>query len=76
VHNFYPYRQRNLIIDQPNQVASTDITHVPMAKRFVYLAAVIDGYSGRVLSRRLSNTMNTAFCIDALEEPIERNGAP
>ncbi len=58
------------------QVWSTDITYIPMEKGFVYLVAVIDCYSRRVLSWRLSNTMDTAFCIDALKEAIERNGAP
>jgi putative transposase len=72
----YPYLLRNLLIDRPNQVWSADITYIPMAKDFVYLVAVIDWYSRGVLSWRLSNTMDTAFCIDALEEAIERNGAP
>ena len=75
-HKVYPYLLRNLVIDRPNQVWSTDITYIPMAKGFVYLVAVMDWYSRRVLSWRLSNTMDTAFCIDALEEAIERNGAP
>jgi putative transposase len=75
-HKVYPYLRRNLVIDRPNQVWSTDITYIPMAKGFVYLVAVMDWYSRRVLSWRLSNTMDTAFCIDALEEAIERNGAP
>jgi putative transposase len=75
-HKGYPYLLRNLIIDRPNQVWSSDITYIPMAKGFVYLVAVIDWYSRRVLSWRLSNTMDTDFCIDAHEEAIERNGAP
>ena len=75
-HKIYPYLLRNLIIDRPNQVWSTDITYIPMAKGFVYLVAVIDWYSRRVLSWRLSNTMDTSFCIDSLEEAIEQNGAP
>lgn len=75
-HKVYPYLLRNLLIDRPNQVWSTDITYIPMAKGFVYLVAVIGWYSRRVLSWRLSNTMDTAFCIDALKEAIERNGAP
>jgi putative transposase len=73
---FYPYLLRNLLIDRPNQVWSTDITYVPMAKGFGYLVAVIDWYSRRVLSRRVSNTMDTTFSIDALEEAIECKGAP
>jgi putative transposase len=74
-HKVYPYLLRNLVIDRPNQAWSTDITYIPMAKGFVYLVAAMDWYSRRVLSWRLSNTMDTALCIDALEEAIERNGA-
>ncbi|MEO1847072.1 MAG: IS3 family transposase [Pseudomonadota bacterium] len=75
-HKIYPYLLRNLVIDRPNQVWSTDITYVPMARGFVYLVAVMDWYSRRVLSWRLSNTMDTSFCIEALEEAIELHGAP
>ena len=74
-HKVYPYLLRNLLIDRPNHVWSTDITYIPIAKGFVYLVAFIDWYSTRVLSRRLSKTMDTTFCIDALEEASERNGA-
>ena len=72
----YPYLLRNLEIDRPNQVWSTDITYIPMAKGFVYLVAIMDWYSRRVLSWRVSTTMDTSFCIDALEEAIERYGSP
>lgn len=75
-HKIYPYLLRNLAIDRPNQVWCTDITYIPMAKGFVYLVAVIDWYSRRVLSWKLSNTMDASFCIDALEEAIEAYGAP
>jgi putative transposase len=75
-HKVYPYLQHNLIIDRPNQVLPTDITHIPMTKGVVYLDAVIDWYFRRVPSWRLLNTMGTAFCIDSLVEAIERNGAP
>jgi len=75
-HKIYPYLLRGLKIDRPNQVWSTDITYIPMAKGFVYLVAVMDWYSRRVLSWRLSTTMDTAFCVDALEEAIERFGRP
>ncbi len=75
-HKIYPYLLRNLLIDRPNQVWSTDITYIPMARGFVYLVAVIDWYSRRVLSWRISNTMDTSFCIEALEEAIELHGAP
>ena len=75
-HKIYPYLLRGLTIDRPNQVWSTDITYIPMAKGFVYLVAVMDWYSRRVLSWRLSTTMDTGFCVDALEEAIERFGCP
>lgn len=75
-HKVYPYLLRNLDIDRPNQVWSTDITYVPMAKGFVYLVAVMDWYSRKVLSWRVSTTMDTSFCIEALEEAIERYGCP
>jgi putative transposase len=72
----YTYLLRKLIIDRPNQVWSTDTTYTPMAKRFVYLVAFIDRYPRRVLPWRLLNTMDTAFCLVAIEEAIERNGVP
>lgn len=75
-HKVYPYLLRNLLIDRPNQVWATDITYIPMARGFVYLVAVMDWYSRRVLSWRLSNTLDTRFCTEALEEAIENYGAP
>lgn len=75
-HRIYPYLLRDLPIDRPNQVWSTDITYVPMARGFVYLVAVMDWYSRRVLSWRLSTTMDTDFCVEALQEAIERYGCP
>ena len=75
-HKIYPYLLRGLSIDRPNQVWSTDITYIPMAKGFIYLVAVMDWYSRRVLSWRVSTTMDTDFCVDALEEAIERYGCP
>lgn len=75
-HKVYPYLLKGLTIDRPNQVWSTDITFIPMAKGFVYLVAVMDWYSRRVLSWRVSTTMDTAFCVEALEEAIERYGCP
>ena len=75
-HKVYPYLLRGLVIDRPNQVWATDITYIPMARGFVYLVAVMDWYSRRVLSWRVSNTMDTSFCIDALQEAIEQYGAP
>ena len=75
-HKVYPYLLRDLVIDRPNQVWSTDITFVPMAHGFVYLVAVMDWHSRRVLSWRVSNTLDASFCIDALEEAIENHGVP
>lgn len=75
-HKVYPYLLKDLAIDRPNQVWSTDITYVPMAKGFVYLVAVMDWCSRRVLSWRLSTTMDTEFCVEALQEAIDRYGCP
>jgi len=75
-HRIYPYLLRDLIIDRANQVWATDITYIPMAKGFMYLVAIIDWYSRRVLSWRVSNTLDTGFCIEALEEALQRFGAP
>lgn len=72
----YPYLLKDLIIVRPNQVWSTDITYIPMAKGFSYLVAIIDLWSRKVLSWRLSNTMDTSFCIEALEEAVKKFGAP
>jgi putative transposase len=67
---------RGLTIDRPNQVWATDITYIPMAHGFVYLVAIMDWYSRWVLSWRVSNTLDTSFCIEALSEAIENYGAP
>ncbi len=75
-HKVYPYLLRHLSIDQPNQVWAADITYIPMARGFVYLVAVMDWHSRKVLSWRLSNTMDSHFCVDALEEAIIRYGTP
>ena len=75
-HKIYPYLLRGVAIDRPNQAWATDITYIPMAKGFMYLVAIVDWYSRRVLSWRVSNTQDTAFCIEALEEALERYGAP
>jgi len=72
----YPYLLRGLPVRRPNQVWAMDITYVPMSRGFVYLAAVLDWFSRRVLSWRLSNTMDTSFCIEALEEALSRHGKP
>ncbi len=75
-HPVYPYLLRNLQINRPNYVWAADITYIPMRRGFVYLFAVQDWASRRVLSWRLSNTMTTDFCIEAVEEAIARFGAP
>ncbi len=75
-HPIHPYLLRNLKINRPNQVWATDITYIPMRRGFVYLVAVVDWFSRRVLSWRLSNTLTTDFCLDAVREAITRHGAP
>ena len=74
-HKKYPYLLRNLTISHPDQVWSTDITYVPMSHGFLYLVAIMDWYSRYVLSWRLSNTLDGAFCQDALDEALGR-GTP
>ena len=75
-HKIYPYLLRGLKVERPNQVWAMDITYVPMARGFVYLAAVLDWFSRRVLSWRVSISMEAAFCIEALEEAMVRHGQP
>jgi putative transposase len=75
-HSVYPYLLRKLDICRVNQVWATDITYIPMEHGYAYLVAVIDWYSRRVLSWRLSNTMDPGFCLEALEEALKRHGKP
>ena len=75
-HKIYPYLLRDLSIERANQVWATDICYLPMAKGFMYLVAIMDWHSRRVLSWRVSNTLDTDFCIEALEEALQRFGAP
>ena len=75
-HKIYPYLLRKLAVTKPNQVWAMDITYIPMARGFAYLAAVIDWFSRRVLSWRLSITMDVAFCTEAVEEALARYGKP
>ena len=75
-HQIYPYLLRGMTIDRPNQVWAMDITYIPMARGFVYLAAVVDWFSRRVLAWRLSITMEAAFCVEALEEALAEYGRP
>jgi len=75
-HKVYPYLLRGLVIDRPNQVWCADITYIPMAKGFVYLVAVMDWFSRRVLAWRVSITLETDFCVEALQEAMNRHGQP
>jgi len=75
-HKIYPYLLKNVAIDRPNQVWATDITYIPMRKGFMYLVAIIDWASRKVLSWRLSNTMDVRFCVDALKEALAKYGVP
>lgn len=75
-HKIWPYLLRDLTVTRPNQVWAADITYIPLAKGFAYLVAIIDWYSRRVLSWRLSNCMDSSFCVEALEEALARHGAP
>lgn len=75
-HKIYPYLLKGLAINRPGQVYCSDITYIPMAKGFVYLVVIMDWYSRKLLSWRVSNIMDSEFCVDALEEAISRYGAP
>jgi putative transposase len=75
-HKIYPYLLRGLKVERPNQVWAMDITYIPMARGFVYLAAVVDWFSRRVLSHRVSITMEADFCVEALEEALTKYGRP
>ena len=74
-HKIYPYLLSGMQITRPNQVWAADITYIPMARGFLYLVAIIDWYSRYVLSWRLSNTLDTSFCVEALQEAL-RKGRP
>jgi len=75
-HKIYPYLLRNLKINRPNQVWAMDITYIPMARGFVYLVAVVDWYTRRTLAWKISVTMDTHFCLEAVEEAILNYGTP
>ena len=75
-HRVYPYLLRGLVIDRPDQVWCADITYIPMRRGFLYLVAVMDWATRKVLSWRVSNTMDVEFCIAALEEALARFGQP
>ena len=75
-HTVYPYLLRGLSIERPNQVWATDICYIPMAHGFMYLVAIMDWYSRRVLAWRVSNTFDSDFCVEALEDALTRYGPP
>jgi putative transposase len=75
-HKIYPYLLRNLSITKPNQVWCTDITYIPIKRGFLYLVSIMDWYSRKVLSWRLSNTMDARFCVEALEDALMIHGKP
>ena len=75
-HKVYPYLLRGKVIDQPNQVWASDITYIPMRQGFLYLVAIIDWATRRVLSWRLSNTLTAGFCVEALGDALARFGKP
>jgi putative transposase len=75
-HKIYPYLLTNVAIERSNQVWATDITYIPMAQGFAYLVAILDLYSRKVLSIRVSNALTTEFCVEALEEALTRYGTP
>jgi putative transposase len=75
-HKVYPYLLKDVKVDRPNQVWAVDVTYIPMAKGFLYLVAIIDWYSRKVLTWELSNTMDTGFCLEALEAALATYGKP
>jgi putative transposase len=75
-HKIYPYLLRSVQVERPNQVWAMDITYIPMARGFVYLAAVVDWFSRRVLAWRLSITMEVEFCLEAVADALARHGRP
>ena len=76
LHEVYPYLLGNLDVNAANVAWAVDVTYIPMARGFAYLAAIIDVYSRRILSWRLSNTLDARFCVEALEEALRRYGRP
>jgi putative transposase len=75
-HKVYPYLLRNITVESPNKVWAADITYIPMNRGFMYLVAVMDWYSRKILSWRVSNTLDADFCIEAVQEALSRYGAP
>lgn len=75
-HKIWPYLLRNVVIDRPNQVWCADISYIPMRRGFLYLVAIMDWYSRKVLAWRLSNSMDADFCVEALKEALDKHGKP
>ena len=75
-HKIWPYLLRNMVIDRSNQVWCADITYIPMRRGILYLVAIMDWHSRKVLSWRLSNSMEAEFCVEAPKEAIAKHGAP
>ena len=75
-HKVYPYLLKGLVIDRPNQGWAAEVTYIPMAKGFLYLVAIIDWYSRKVLAWELSNSMDARFCVDALKVALAEYGKP
>ena len=75
-HKIWPYLLRNTVIDRPNQVWRADITYIPMRRGFLYLVAIMDWFSRKVLAWRLSNSMDAEFCVEALKEALSKHGTP
>ena len=75
-HKIWPYLLRNVVIDRPNQVWCADITYIPMRRGFLYLVAIMDWYSRKVLAWRLSNSMDAEFCVEALKDALAKHGTP
>lgn len=75
-HKVYPYLLRGVAVTRPNQVWATDITYVPMAQGFMYLVAVLDWYTRKVLAFRVSNSLEAGFCVEAMKEALARHGSP
>lgn len=75
-HTVYPYLLKGLTINRPNQVWAADLTYVPMARGFMYLVTIMDWHTRKALAWRVSNTMDADFCVEALEEALQRHGTP
>lgn len=75
-HKVWPYLLKDLNVDRPNQVWCVDISYIPMRRGFLYLVAIMDWYSRKILSWRLSNSMEADFCIEALKEAMAKHGPP